>query len=437
MAFLVTIVGRPNVGKSTMFNRLTRSRRAIVDGQPGITRDRIYGEADLYGRVVMLADTGGLDLGDTDELVSGIRDQALQAVNEADVLLLAVDVRAGLSPPDRELAAHLRRCGKPLILVLNKVDSAAQESHAAEFYELGIENTVRISAEHNLGIGALVDRILELLPEEIDVEKKPGLGMRVAIIGRPNVGKSSLLNAIIGEGRMLVSERAGTTRDVVDVGVEISGRRFVFLDTAGIRKKASITARVEAVSSIKARSSIRAADCCVIVIDAEEGVTAQDKALAGMVDREGKGAIIAANKWDLVPSGKDEGREGDRYIRALRDQIKSLNYAPLVATCAITGLHVTRVVEHLIRIGEIQSHAIPDDRLNSFLEEIVSRKPPPADRGKPVQFFRMTQVETAPARFRTYVRGSLPNHYLRFIERCLREAFDIEGVPIRIALVHR
>jgi GTP-binding protein len=252
------------------------------------------------------------------------------------------------------------------------------------------------------------------------------------------VGKSSLVNALIGEGRMLVSSKPGTTRDVVDVGVEIGGRRFIFLDTAGVRKKSSITARVEVVSSIKARKSIGTADCCIVVVDAAEGLTSQDKALCHMVDREGRGAIIAYNKWDLVPSGEEDGRAGDATIRRLRDdQLKSLEYAPLVTTCATSGLHVPRIVEHLNRIAGIQNRIVQEKELTAFLEGAAARTPPPTDRGKEVQFFRIIQAETSPARFRIYLRGYLPDHYLRFLERSLREAFDFEGVPIRIALVHR
>ena len=434
---LVTIVGRPNVGKSTLFNRLAGRRRAIVDDSPGITRDRIYDEIVLGGRTVRLVDTGGLDLDESEGLVAGIRDQALRSVNEADVIILLVDVRAGLTPMDRELAAHLRRYGKPLLLALNKVDGPKQEPHAAEFHSLGIEDAVQISAEHGGGIAALSRRVREMLPEAVEDAAEESAAMRIAIIGRPNVGKSSLLNAIIGEGRMLVSEKAGTTRDVVDVSVEIGGRRFVFLDTAGIRRKAAIRARVEVVGSIKARGTIAEADCCVLVLDGEDGLTAQDKALGGMIDKGGSGALIVLNKWDLVPAGEDEGRKGDRTIRDIAESFFSLRYAPIVTTCALSGMHVDRVIEYLLRIAETQERTIPPVELTRFLEATQARNPVPAHHGKEVQILRMNQVTSAPARFRMFVRGTLPDNYLRYLENSLREAFEFEGVPIRFAIVHR
>ncbi|HUX06855.1 MAG TPA: ribosome biogenesis GTPase Der [Acidobacteriota bacterium] len=434
---LVTIVGRPNVGKSTLFNRLARRRRAIVDDAPGITRDRIYDEIELDGRLVRLVDTGGLDLDDSDSLISGIRDQALRTVTEADVIILLVDVRAGLTPVDRELAAHLRRHSKPLLLALNKVDGPKQEPYAAEFYSLGIEDSVQISAEHGAGIAALAQRVREMLPPPGEEAGEEAAAMKVAIIGRPNVGKSSLLNAIIGEGRMLVSEIAGTTRDVVDVSVEIGGRRFVFLDTAGIRRKALIRARVEVVGSIKARRTIAEADCCILMLDANEGLTAQDKALGGMIDKNGSGALIVMNKWDLVPSDEDEGRKGDRSIRDIAESFFSLRYAPIVTTCALTGLHVDRLIEYLLRIAETQERTISPAELARFLEAAQARYSIPAQRGKEVQILRMNQVTSSPARFRIFVRGTLPDNYLRYLENALRDAFDFEGVPIRFAIVHR
>ena len=433
---LVTIVGRPNVGKSTLFNRLARSRRAIVDGSPGITRDRIYEDIELEGRTIRLADTGGLDLEDADAIVAGVRDQALEAVNEAEAILFVVDVRAGLMPADSELATHLRRYGKPLLLVLNKVDSAVQDHHALEFHKLGIEETVSISAEHNLGMQGLVDWILNHIPDATEISAEKKAGMKVAIIGRPNVGKSSLLNAILGEGRMIVNEKAGTTRDVIDVSVEIDGLHYTFLDTAGIRRKTAINARVEAVSSIKARKSIAAADCCILVLDAAEGLTSQDKALGGMIDREGKGAIIALNKWDLAPSEEEDGKKGDRLIRDIYNRFSSLSYAPIIATCALTGLHVPRLIENLKRIFEIHNRSIRNKELNLFKEAVQVNRPPPAHRGKAVRIMDISQTETAPARFKLVIRGVVPDHYLRFLENELRRTFDLEGVPIRFSIVH-
>lgn len=432
---LVTIVGRPNVGKSTLFNRLVKNRRAIVDGTPGVTRDRLYDEVELRGRRIRVADTGGLDLDDADNILSGIRDQAIAALNEADLVIFVVDVRAGLTPADKEIAAYLRRYGKPIILTLNKVDSNKQIADTGEFSELGLENPVPISAEHGLGTEQLVNSIIELLPDEdIESEQGPG-GMKVAIIGRPNVGKSSLLNAILGDRRMIVSEMAGTTRDVVDVEAEVDGRKFIFLDTAGIRKKTAIKARLEAVTSIKARETISRADCCILVIDTEQGITSQDKALAGMIDRESSGAVVALNKWDLVKQRLTSGEEGDSFIKELSRQLKALNYAPAVTTSALSGQRVPKLIDTLVQLSQVRQTIIAPAQLGDFLAYIQSRNPVPLYKGKQAEIFRMTHVTPAPARFRLFVRGYLQENYLRYIENELRSHFGLQGVPIRLAIV--
>jgi GTPase len=431
---LVTIVGRPNVGKSTLFNRLIRDRRALVDGSPGVTRDRIYGQVEYGGRSFRLADTGGLDLEDTENIISGIRDQAIAALNEANLVLFVVDVRGGLSPVDAEIAAYLRRYDKPMMLVLNKVDTRKQQPLAAEFSALGFEHTALVSAEHGEGIGELLDMVVRHLPEEAE----PPLiepGMQVAIIGRPNVGKSSILNAILGTGRMIVNDAAGTTRDVIDVTTEINGHRFTFLDTAGIRRKANITVRMEVISSIKARETIGRADCCILVLDARQGLTAQDKALAGMVDSDGRGAIIALNKWDLKQAEFQAGEEGDRFIKDLREAIKSIRYAPIVSTCALTGMRVPKLMEKLLQVGANQQRIIPPAELKAFVEELVRLYPIQSSGGKVTAIHRIVQLTAAPARFRIFVRGFVPENYLRFMERQMRGAYDLEGVPVHFAIV--
>lgn len=438
MTPLVVIVGRANVGKSTLFNRLLRNRKSIVGDMSGITRDRLYGEAVLEGKTVMIADTGGLDLEDTGLIISAIREQAIQAVNEADVIIFMVDIRAGLMPADKEIAAHLRRYGRRIILVLNKYESGSQEPYAAEFHELGLEDPLAISAEHGVGVSSLIERVLEFLPagETEDSPEDPKV-MRVAIIGKPNVGKSSLLNAIIGEGRMMVTEIAGTTRDVVDVGVEIEGMRFTFLDTAGIRKKTSITARVEAVGSIKARQSISTADCCILVVDSDMAITSQDKALAGIIDRNGNGAIIAMNKWDLVASDAEGGIAGDRILKQLRKDIFVLRYAPATTTCALSGMRVPKLVEKLFRIHRTQHRIIPSEELKAFLTGVERKHPPPPHKGKATEIFRISHFNSSPAGFRIFLRGVLKKNYLRYLEHQLRRSFDLEGVPMRFAIVRR
>lgn len=430
---LVAIIGRPNVGKSTLFNRLMRTRRVIVDDTPGVTRDRVYGLAQIGERMVRLADTGGLDFEDQEVIVAGIRDQAITAVNEADVVVFVVDVRTGLTPIDAEIAGHLRRYNKPIVLALNKVDTRGQELPAQEFTRLGFEHAVFVSAEHGVGIGDLWSEIGTLLPAEGETEHHDP-GMSVAVIGRPNVGKSSILNAILGDRRMIVSEIAGTTRDVVDTTVTVAGRKFTFLDTAGIRKKAAINERIEIVSSIKARETISRADCCILVINADEGVTTQDKTLAGMIDRDGSGCIIALNKWDLRLPRFEHSEDADRYIREVHRELQMVSYAPLVSTSALSGQRVPRLVDKLIQVAETQQRIIPAGELTAFINELLARSPVPLNRGKAAEIMRMTHLTAAPARFRLFVRGHIPENYLRFIERELRERFDLEGVPVQMAI---
>lgn len=432
---LITIVGRPNVGKSTLFNRLIKNRRAIVDDMPGVTRDRLYGETEHYGKVMRVADTGGLELEDVENIITGIRSQAITALNEADLALFVVDVRGGISPIDEEIASYLRRYDKPILLVLNKVDNKKQTSLADEFAKLGFDNSVMISAEHGIGFEELLEGIFHMLPEDEELWGEKEESMKVSIIGRPNVGKSSILNAILGDNRVVVSDKAGTTRDVIDVTIELKGHKFTFLDTAGIRKKAAITARLEAVSSIKARQTIAKADCCILVVNAVDGVTSQDKALAGMIDRDSKGILVALNKWDLVVDGFESGEAGDAFIKDLRQDLKFLKYAPVVSTCALSGMRVPKLSDKLVQIAESQKRVIDTAALHNFRDYIQSRYPVPSFKGKQTEIFKIQHYSTAPAGFRIFVRGFVPPNYLKFYERELREMFDLEGLPINFAIV--
>lgn len=434
MAPLLAIVGRPNVGKSTLFNRLVRDRRALVDNMPGVTRDRLYGNIDVFGKEMRVIDTGGLDLGSVDNIITGIRDQAIAAINEASAIAFVVDTKDGLTPADEEIARYLRQYNKPIIVAANKVDTRKHETRALEFQRLGFENMVPISAEHGDGVGDLLELLLELLPSDEEFWQEEPEDFKVAIIGRPNVGKSSILNAILGDERTIVSPVAGTTRDVIDVGVEVEGIDMTFLDTAGIRKKSAIHEKVEVISSIKARQTIKRADCCILVINAVDGVTSQDKALAGMIDRESHGAIVALNKWDLVVGSFPAGEEGDRFIKEIVYDLKFLSYAPVISTSALKGTRVPRLIDALMMVAESQRHTYSTGEMNQFLEVLLKRNPPPAHKGKPTEIFKISHVSNKPALFRIFVRGFVPGNYLKYIENSIRAHFDLTGIPMSVAV---
>ncbi len=428
---VVAIVGRPNVGKSTLFNRLLGRRVAIVEPEPGVTRDRLYQEADWNGRSFILVDTGGLVDKDADDMQVAIRGQVGQALLEADVILFVVDAMAGISPEDRTVAEALRRSGKPVVLAVNKVDRFDPPPVLSDFYTLGIGEPVPVSASQGLNTGDLLDALLELLPHKKPSKEERAL--RVAIIGRPNVGKSSLVNAILGEERAIVSQVPGTTRDAVDTYFRHEGRNYVLIDTAGIRRKSRVDLPVERYSVLRAQKSITRAEVAVLVLDAAEGVTAQDKRIAGMAEESGRAVVIAVNKWDLVsPERKDAGR----YRDYLKQELSFIAYAPMVFTTAVLRQGVNRLLGAIDQVIANACRRVPSSELNSLLEEAMLRNPPPPVKGRRLEIDFAAQVAENPPVFLLYVNSPSILHfsYRRYLENQLRAAYDFTGTPVRFAL---
>ena len=428
---IVAIVGRPNVGKSTLFNRLVGGRRAIVDDMPGVTRDRLYGECEWRGRQLVLVDTGGFEP-DAVGIMVQVRAQAEHAVAEADVIVFLVDAREGLSPADVEVAGLLRRAAtKPMLLAVNKVDSASQESLAAEFHRLGFDPLFPVSAEQGQGIGELLDAVVDRLPEAPPAEAPSG-AITVAIVGRPNVGKSSLLNCILGAERVVVSPEPGTTRDAIDTRFSYEGREYVLVDTAGIRAKGRLGRSVERYSVSRALAAIRRADVALIVLDGAEGVTVQDTKIGGEAHAAGCATILVVNKWDLRAGQREAVGEfgGD-----LRDKFKYLDYAPVSFVSALSGLRVMELFPKIDEVAAARAYRVPTPELNAVMREAVSRRPPAAERGRPVRIRYATQVAIKPPTFLIFSTAStLHFSYQRYLENCLRRAFGFPGTPLRVSV---
>ncbi len=427
---LVALVGRPNVGKSALFNRLVGERAAIVEDLPGTTRDRLYGEFEWRGRTVAVVDTGGIIPGRGEEMEESIFDQARLAIDEADVILFLVDLRAGLMPVDEEIADLLRRTAKPVILVVNKADNVRQEMQAVEFHELGLGDPVPLSALRGLGTGDLLDLIVEELPPPEDEEESVET-VRIAIVGRPNVGKSSLVNALTGKKRTIVSAIPGTTRDAIDTLVDFEGHPVVLVDTAGIRRPGKIGRGIERYSVVRAMRAIDRADVAVLVIDATEPRTAQDAHVAGFVEEQGKGLVVAVNKWDLVTK---ESQTMAHYERAIREELKFLPYVPIVFISAKSGQRIDNVLNLALSIEQERSKRIPTGVLNETVRRVLAEHQPPSFRGKQIKMFYVTQVGVSPPTFVVKVNDPELVHfsYKRFLENRLREKFGFFGTPIRI-----
>lgn len=452
---LIAIVGRPNVGKSTLFNRLTGSRRSIVGDEPGITRDRIYGEIEWAGRSARLVDTGGI-IPDDPELIPGeIYRQAKVALEEADAIVMVVDGRSELASPDIDLSRLLIRSGKPVFLAVNKAEGKHLEAEAENFRRLGMKEIQAISAEHGLGIGDLLDRVFAVLPK---VEEKPEeenfeeaeeveaapvhrthgeyeqAETKIAIIGRPNVGKSTLLNVLTGTSRAIVSPIAGTTRDAVDEAIEYDGTQFRFVDTAGIRRKGKTTMMAEKLSVVMARRHLEAADVALLVIDATEGVTSSDATIGGYAHESGRSVVIVVNKWDAVTTGRTDGKPpADREIfeRQLRNVLKYLDYAPVVFISAAEGKNIHRVLADVKRVAIERRKRISTGQMNRFLEKVDFQRAP-VPMSKRIRIFYMTQAAVAPPTFILFTDRSVKLHFAfeRFLENQIREAFGFEGAPI-------
>ena len=427
---IVAIVGRPNVGKSTLFNQVGKRRVSIVDDFPGVTRDRIYMDAEWLERPFTMIDTGGIELESSDHILTSMRQQAQIAIEEADVIVFVVDGRAGLTTADTEIAHILRAAKKPVILAVNKIDSPKQEMDVYEFYNLGLGDPIPIAASNSLNLGDLLDAIVAAFPDH-DEEAQDADEIRIAVIGRPNVGKSSLVNVLLGEDRVIVSDVPGTTRDAIDTHFVKEDTKFTLIDTAGMRRKGKIDEPIERYSVMRSLRAIDRANVVLMVMNAIEGITEQDKKIAGYAHESGKGVIIVVNKWDLYE--KDE-KSTLRFTEDLREQIGFLQYAPVLYTSALTRQRVHRVTELVKYVAEQQSMRIQTSVLNELLRDAVSINPPPAHKGKLLKLLFMTQTDIEPPKFIIFVNDPELMHfsYLRFLENKLRETFGFEGTPLKL-----
>ncbi|MCP3941148.1 MAG: ribosome biogenesis GTPase Der [Desulfobacteraceae bacterium] len=428
---VVALIGRPNVGKSTLFNRITRTRQALVDDMPGVTRDRHYADAKWDDKEFTVVDTGGFLASDDDYFASQIKEQLLVAVEQADVLVFIMDGRAGLSPYDRDLADLLRRAEKPVFCLINKIENYKQRDDLGEFYSLGIDNFYYISAEHGVGVGDFLDDLVKKFPENIDGEEVEDGPIRIAIAGRPNVGKSSLANRLFGEKRLVVDDKAGTTRDAIELSVTHKGQQFVLKDTAGIRRKGKVTQKLEKFSIIKALDSLDDCDVALILIDSEEGITDQDITIAGYAEQRGCGAIFLLNKWDLVD--KEEKGQKD-FLKELRSMSKFLSYAPAMTISALTGQRCHKILDEVAKVHKEYCHRINTGVLNRIIEDAVYREEPSLHKGKRLRFFYATQVASKPPCFVCFVNYPKAVHfsYKRYLINQLRQMIPLNLTPIKL-----
>lgn len=433
---IVAVVGRPNVGKSTLFNKLAGERISIVQDTPGVTRDRIYADVDWLDKKFTLIDTGGMEPDTEDIILRQILFQAQAAIDTADVIVFVCDVKQGVTDADMQVANILRRTKKPVILVVNKVDSVARDTmDIYEFYSLGIGDPVPISAANMLGLGDLLDKICCYFDKNAGMEEDDNK-IRVAIIGKPNVGKSSLVNKILGEDRLIVSNIPGTTRDAVDTEIEINGDSYVFIDTAGMRRKSKIKEEIERYSIIRAVAAVERADVVVLVIDAAEGITDQDTKIAGIAHERGKAAVVAVNKWDSI---EKNDKTMNKYLKDIDRELAYMPYAPKVFISALTGQRINRLIELIKTAYENHSLRISTGLLNDVLIEATAIQEPPNDKGKQLKLYYITQAAVKPPTFVIFVNDRQLMHfsYRRFIENRLRDAFGFAGTPIRFVIRER
>ena len=430
---LVAIVGRPNVGKSMLFNKLTGKRLSIVEDTPGVTRDRLYAPCEWRGRKFDLVDTGGIEPGTDNQILSFMREQAEIAIASATVIVFVCDIRTGMTAADQEVAGMLQRSGKPVVLAVNKMDSTGlNDPEMYEFYNLGLGDPFPVSAVHGHGTGDLLDACFEFFPPE-DQEEEGDDVIKVAIIGKPNVGKSSLVNRILGQERVIVSDVAGTTRDAVDSYLEKNGQKYLIIDTAGMRKKSRVDDRVEKFSVLRATMAIERSDVCVIMIDAQEGVTEQDTKVAGLAHEAGKACIIVVNKWDAI---EKDGKTMQRMEEDVRRDLSYMTYAPVLFISALTGQRVDRLFGLIDNVVNQAAMRIPTGVLNQVLSDAQARVQPPTDKGKRLKIYYMTQIGVKPPHFVIFCNDAQLFHfsYQRYLENQIRATFGLTGTPVRITI---
>ena len=433
---IVAIVGRPNVGKSTLFNRIAGERISIVEDTPGVTRDRIYADAEWLDHHFTLIDTGGLEPDSDDMMLKHMYSQAEIAISSADVILFVVDVRTGMTDMDMQVANILRKADKPVVLAVNKVDDLAKYGmQVYEFYSLGLGDPFGVSGGQMIGLGDLLDEVVKHFPADKDDSAEDD-AIKVAIIGKPNVGKSSLVNRILGENRVIVSDVAGTTRDAIDSEYELNGQKYVFIDTAGMRRKAKIKESIEKYSIIRAVAAVERADVCILMINAVEGITEQDTKVAGIAHEAGKAVIIAVNKWDLI---EKDNHTMNKFLKDIDTEFKYLSYAPRIFISAATGQRVTKLFELITMVSENNSRRIATGMLNDVLIDAMAMNQPPAEKGKQLRIYYMTQVSVKPPTFVLFVNDTELLHfsYKRYLENQLRDAFGFVGTPIHFIARNR
>ena len=433
---VVAVVGRPNVGKSTLFNKLIGKRLSIVDDTPGVTRDRIYGDAEWLGKKFMLVDTGGIEPDNGDVILSGMRAQAQLAIDTASAIIFVTDINSGVTATDAEIASMLQKSGKPVVLCVNKCDGIGEPpAEIYEFYNLGLGDPLPVSSVHGHGTGDLLDEVIAHIPEsEFDEDDEDVIN--VAVIGKPNAGKSSLINKISGEERSIVSDIAGTTRDAIDTAVERDGVKYNFIDTAGLRRKSRVDDKIEKYSILRAQMAIERADVCVIMIDGKEGFTEQDSKVAGLALEQGKACIIAVNKWDAV---EKDGKTMDETRKSLMKDFSFMSYAPIIFISAKTGQRIDRLFELIKYVNEQNTMRISTGMLNDILADATARVQPPTDKGKRLKIYYMTQASTKPPTFVCFCNKAELFHfsYQRYLENQIRSTFGLEGTPIRFVIRER
>jgi GTPase len=434
---IVAIVGRPNVGKSTLFNRLTSARTAIEEKVPGVTRDRLYGVSEWCGRNLVIIDTGGMSFGRDDQITTLVRQQVNLAIDEANLILFTLDGREGLTALDKEIAELLRRSGKIIITVINKVDYHEMDVVKYNFYALGFGDPISVSAAHGRGTGELLDQICNLLPLEQDSEETTDVdAVKVAVIGRPNVGKSSMINKLLGEERVIVSQIPGTTRDAIDTFFKHGDQPYILIDTAGMRRKSKVKDAVEYYSVLRSLKAVQRSDLALLLLDGVSGITEQDQKLAGYVDQAGRGLILVVNKWDLA---KDRGKDRQIYLENIKRSFSFVPYAPVIFVSALTGWRLDKMFPLIVQTWQEQHKRIPTALLNELLEDAISVNPPPNVKGKRIKIFYATQPEVKPPTFVFFANEPDLIHfsYRRYLENRLRESFIFSGTPIVIKLKKR